>query len=96
MTTTDLTKKLAERLEISQRESRDLLRLMCDTIARSLTHKETVILRGFGSFGTRTRAPKKFYNPAAKSHMLLPPKEVVFFRPSQRLKDSLAERSEES
>lgn len=96
MTTTELAKILSQRLELSQRETRDLLRLMCDTIARSLSHKETVILRGFGSFGTRTRAPKKSYNPAAKSHMLLPPKEVVFFRPSQRLKEILAQRSDES
>lgn len=93
MTTTELTKTLAQRMHVSQREARELLRLLCDTIIRSLTHKETVIVRGFGSFGIRRRAARKSYNPAARRHMLLPPKDLVFFRPAERLKQLMAKRS---
>lgn len=93
MTTTELTKTLSQRMQVSQREARELLRLLCDTITRSLTHKETVIVRGFGSFGIRRRAARKSYNPAARRHMLLPPKDLIFFRPAERLKQLMAKRS---
>lgn len=90
MTTTEIIKKLAERLQISQAEARRLLRLMQETVVKDIESGKTLVLRGFGSCGTRKQEARVSYNPAVRKRMKLPPKIVMFFRPSQRLKDDLA------
>ncbi|NUO78949.1 HU family DNA-binding protein [candidate division KSB1 bacterium] len=90
MTTTELVKKLAERLQISQAEARRLLLRMQETVVKDLESGKTVVMRGFGSYGTRKQEARLSFNPALRKRMRLPPKVVMFFRPSQRLKDNLA------
>ncbi len=90
MTTTELVKKLAERLQISQVEARTLLRRLQETVVKDLESGKTVVLRGFGSCGTRKQEARLSFNPALRKRMKLPPKVVMFFRPSQRLKDNMA------
>ena len=94
MTTTELVKALAKRMELSQRDAAELLRLTFRTISASLKEKETVIIRRFGSFGTRFNKPRIAFHPSARKKMKLPPKETVFFRASKRLKESVATRKE--
>lgn len=90
MTTTEIIKKLAERLQISQTEARRLLRQLQETVVKDIDSGKTLVLRGFGSCGTRKQESRISYNPALRKRMKLPPKIVMFFRPSQRLKDNLA------
>ena len=90
MTTTELVKRLAERLQISQIEARNLLRRLQETVVKDLENGKTVVLRGFGSYGTRKQEARLSFNPSVRKRMKLPPKIVMFFRPSQRLKDNLA------
>lgn len=90
MTTTEFVKNLAERLEITQVEARRLLRVWHETLVKDLEGGKTVVMRGFGSCGTRKQEARLSFNPALRKRMKLPPKVVMFFRPSQRLKDNLA------
>ncbi|MEK7726932.1 MAG: HU family DNA-binding protein [candidate division KSB1 bacterium] len=90
MTTTELVKKLAERLQISQVEARNLLRRLQDTVVKDLESGKTVVLRGFGSCGTRKQEARLSFNPALRKRMKLPPKVVMFFRPAQHLKNNMA------
>lgn len=90
MTTTEIIKKLAERLQINQAEAKRLLRLLQDTVVKDIDSGNTLVLRGFGSCGTRKHEARFSFNPAVRKRMKLPPKIVMFFRPSQRLKDNLA------
>lgn len=90
MTTTELVKKLAERLQISQTEARTLLRRLQETVVKDLESGKTVVMRGFGSCGTRKQEARLSFNPALRKRMKLPPKIVMFFRPAQQLKDNMA------
>lgn len=90
MTTTELVKKLAERLEISQAEAKRLLQRLQETVVKDLESGKTVILRGFGSYGARKQEARVSFNPALRKRMKLPPKVVMFFRPSQHLKNNMA------
>ncbi len=92
MNTTEFVKTLANRLEITQRETRELVRLLHETIAKNLEKHQSICLRGFGTFGTRKTEARKSYNPAAKKYMILPPKVVLFFKPSDALKKRLSRR----
>jgi DNA-binding protein HU-beta len=92
MNTNEFIKTLAKRLEITQRETRELVRLLHETIAKNLEKHQSICLRGFGTFATRKTASRKSYNPAAKKYMILPPKIVPFFKPSDALKKRLSRR----
>ena len=92
MNTTEFVKALANRLEITQRETRELVRLLQETIAKNLEKHQAICLRGFGTFGTRKAESRRSYNPAAKRFMILPPKIVLFFKPSDALKKRLSRR----
>ena len=92
MNTTEFVKELAQRLEITQRETRELVRLLQETIAKNLEKHQSICLRGFGTFGTRKAESRKSYNPAAKKYMMLPPKIALFFKPSDALKKRLSRR----
>ncbi len=92
MNTTEFVKELAKRLEITQRETRELVRLLHETIAKNLEKQQALCVRGFGSFGARKAESRKAFNPAAKRYMILPPKVVLFFKPSDALKKRLSRR----
>jgi len=94
MTTTEIIKTLSKRLAISQRDARRFFKQMFEEISQSLEKGETMVIRGFGSFGTRVRKSRKSYHPTARRFMQLPPKRVVRFRPSSKLKESVAARRE--
>ena len=92
MNTTDLIKIVSNRLKITQSETRRLVRLTFNTISNNLEKQEMTVIRGFGSFGTRLRKPRKSYHPTLKRRMVLPPKSVIYFRPSKALKEKFSAR----
>ena len=90
MTTTEITKLLSKRLDISQREARDLLRLMCETIVANSEENKTTVIRGFGSFSTRIRKARIGFHPGKRKRMVIPPRVIATFKPSAKLKENLA------
>jgi DNA-binding protein HU-beta len=97
MTTTEMIKTLATRLQITQREARRHLYNLFATFANGLQNGESIMLRGFGTFGTRESKPRRSYLPfrrnlSAKKFILIPSKIYVFFRPGKRLKEAVKER----
>jgi DNA-binding protein HU-beta len=92
MTTTEMVKMLAKRFKISQQEARRHLYNTFATISESLQKGEMVLLRGFGTFGTRESKPRRGYSPFTKRIVSIPSKMHVFFRPSKNLKETVKER----
>ena len=46
-----------------------------------------IAVQGFGSFEVKKKAERISINPASKQRMLVPPKRVLFYKPSNTLKD---------
>ena len=46
-----------------------------------------IAVQGFGSFEEKKKAERISINPASKQRMLVPPKLVLSYRPSNTLKD---------
>ena len=74
MTTSDLIKRLAIRLGITQKEARALLYNELNTISEHLSDDKNIIIRGFGTFGLRKSRSSKLNKSA-------------FFRASPKFKD---------
>ncbi|MDZ7344478.1 MAG: HU family DNA-binding protein, partial [candidate division KSB1 bacterium] len=91
-TTTEMIKTLATRFKMTQQEARRHFYNTFATISESLQKGEMVVLRGFGTFGTRESKPRRGYSPAMKKLIAIPSKMYVFFRPGKHLKETVKER----
>ena len=89
MTTAELVKSLAKRLNISQKQARSLLDSYVDAITHQLLEKNTVMLRNFGSFTVKDIAEKRAYVPAKKSLCIIPAHQKLHFKPAKSLKDGV-------
>lgn len=94
MTTADLVKALAARMEVSQRQARSLLDGYITAITQQLAAKNTVILRNFGSFSVKEVAEKRAYVPAKQGLCLIPAHQKLHFKPAKHLKDALNQGTE--
>ena len=92
MTTTEMIKTLATRFKMTQQEARRHLYNTFTSISESLQKGEMVLLRGFGTFGTRESKPRRGYSPFAKKFVSIPSKMHAFFRPGKHLKEAVKER----
>lgn len=90
MTTAELVKALAKRMQVSQKQARTLLDAYIAAITQQLAEKNTVILRNFGSFSVKQIAEKRSYVPAKKSLCLIPAHQKLHFKPAKRLKDDVS------
>ena len=56
-------------------------------MTQELEEGNVVAIQGFGSFEVKKKAERISINPASKQRMLVPPKLVLSYRPSNTLKD---------
>jgi nucleoid DNA-binding protein len=92
MNNAELIKRLSSRLVLSQRETRRLLKHTTNILQKTLDRNLRLSIPGFGTFGTHLQPERKAYNPYYKTFMMLPPKRVIYFRPSSVLKAHTKDR----
>ena len=83
----DLINKIAREMNISKQEAELGVNLFFDTIKDALTRGEEIELRGFGSFRFRDRGARAGRNPRTGEPVEVPPKKVLYFKPSKLLKN---------
>jgi integration host factor subunit beta len=84
---TSIVEEVSRAAEIPLRESAAIVELMLDSMVRAIRAGDKVELRGFGSFGTRSRGPSVRRNPKTDASVKVPAKRIPFFKPSRELKD---------
>ncbi len=87
MNSSEIIKRLSERLGKSQREIRLLLKHSNEVFKKTLDVDFSFTIPKLGTFRTHSRQERKSYNPHYKKIVMLPPKRVVLFYPSSVLKD---------
>lgn len=85
----EIVQKLAERLQITPKESTRLIRALVKLFVEKLGKNNKFSIPGFGTFGTKIRKERKAYNPSTKTIQLLPKKNIVYFRPASHLKEQM-------
>ena len=75
MNNKEFTSELAERLGYTIKDTSEL------------EEGNVIAIQGFGSFEVKKKAERISINPASKQRMLVPPKLVLSYRPSNTLKD---------
>jgi len=87
----DLVNKIAKEMNISKQEAEAGVNLFFSTIKEAILKGEEIELRGFGSFRFRNRGPRSGRNPRTGEPVEVPPKKVLYFKPSKLLKNMINE-----
>ena len=87
MKRTELIAALARRFPALTPEDAVLsVKILLDAIAGALAHGGRVEVRGFGSFGVRTRPPRKAHNPKTGAPVAVGTKFVPHFTTGKELR----------
>lgn len=89
MNTSDLVTALSENWDMTQTETREFLDIIFDIFNDQLAQGKSFTVPELGTFSVHTRDKRRSYNPHYEQYMMLPPKRVVDFTPSQGLKDDV-------
>ncbi|KAA5232627.1 HU family DNA-binding protein, partial [Bacteroides finegoldii] len=78
---------LAERLGYTIKDTSELINSLLASMTQELEEGNMIAVQGFGSFEVKKKAERISINPASKQRILVPPKLVLSYRPSNTLKD---------
>ena len=91
MTKAELVEEVARAAELAKRDAEVIVETVFDSIIGALHKGEKVELRGFGSFRTRERGPRRGRNPKTGEPVDVPAKRVPYFKPGKELKEYFTE-----
>ncbi|MFB5662850.1 HU family DNA-binding protein [Alteribacillus sp. HJP-4] len=89
MNKTDLINKVAEKTELSKKDSEAAINATLESIEESLKSGDKVQLIGFGNFEIRERAEREGRNPQTGETMKIPASKVPAFKPGKNLKNAV-------
>lgn len=89
MNKTDLVKRVAEKVGMSENGAGQVVTTTFDVIETALIRGERVTLMGFGTFEVVNRAARTGRNPRTGEMIRIPAVQMPRFRPGKALKDAL-------
>ena len=81
--------ELASRTGFSAKDTQTLVNNIVNAMGDAFQEDNTVLVPNFGVFETKKKLERIMVNPASGQRMLVPPKMVLNFKPTQTLKDKL-------
>ena len=86
MTKAELVEEVARAAELNKRDAEVIVETVFGSIIGALHRGEKVELRGFGSFRTRERGPRRGRNPKTGEPVEVPAKRVPYFKPGKDMR----------
>ncbi len=96
MTKAELIDEVSKVVEMTRKDSEEIVDTIFNSIVGSLHRGEKIEIRGFGSFRTRQRQPRVGRNPKTGTRVEVPSKRIPYFKPSKELRDLVNHESGES
>jgi integration host factor subunit beta len=81
----DLISKISQGMNIPKQEAEEGVNLFFDMIKEAILKGEEIEIRGFGSFRFRKRTSRSGRNPRTGEPVKVPPKKVLYVKPSKLL-----------
>lgn len=85
----DIIEIIAEKRNLTKKETGEILNLALDLIKDAVSSGDTVDLTGFGRFEISYRGPRIGINPTTKEKIEIPESKSPKFKPSKAFKDML-------
>ena len=86
MNKTQLVSKMAEKSNLSKKDTELALKAFIESVKEALVNKEKVQLIGFGTFEARERAARTGKNPRTKEEIQIPACVAPAFKASKEFK----------
>jgi len=90
MTKADLITKIAEKSELSKKDSEKALNAVIAAVTEALAEGDKVQLIGFGTFEVRDKKEKEAINPRTKETVKIPASKAPVFKAGKAFKDAVA------
>ena len=90
MNKAELINAVAEKADLSKKDSEAAINAAIDVIAAALADGDKVQLVGFGAFEVKARAERIGRNPKTKEQISIPASKVPVFKPGKALKDTVS------
>lgn len=92
MNNKELINALAEESGYTKEDSQRLVKSLIDAMSEDFEKGEAVTISGFGTFEVKKRMERVLVNPTTGKKMLVPPKLVLGFKPSNSIKEQLKKK----
>ena len=89
LTKAHIVKVIADQIGLPQKQSSEIVETLLELIKSTLESGEDVLFSGFGKFCVQEKNERKGRNPATGEDLLLPPRRVVSFKCSGKLRDKI-------
>ena len=89
LTKADIIQNINQELGFPQKKSNEVVEQLIETIKSTLASGDDVLISGFGKFCVNEKKERRGRNPATGEDMVLPPRKVVTFKVSGRLRDKV-------
>ncbi len=86
LTKADIVEAIQMKNGYSRKQSTKVTEILLEIIKKSLESGEDVMISGFGKFQVKTKKQRRGRNPATNEGLIIPPKRVVTFKSSNKLK----------
>ena len=90
MNKTELIAAIAEKAELTKKDSDAAVNAIFETISTALAGGDKVQLAGFGTFEVRERPARTGRNPQTKEEIEIPASRTAAFKAGKALKDAFA------
>ncbi len=90
MTKAELINAVAQKTELSKKDSDKAVTAVLDAITEALTDGDKVALVGFGTFEVKERAEREGINPRTKEKIMIPASKLPVFKAGKALKEAVS------
>ena len=90
MTKAELINAVAQKTELSKKDSEKAVVAVLDAISETLAAGEKVALVGFGTFEVKERGERKGVNPRTKEEITIAASKLPSFKAGKALKDAVS------
>jgi integration host factor subunit alpha len=89
LTKSAIISKITDEMGFSNKQSTDSVETILETIKSALASGDDVLVSGFGKLCVREKEERLGRNPVTGESMMLPPRRVVSFKISGKLRDRI-------
>lgn len=79
--------ELSRRLGYTNKDTARMVSSLLGIMTQELQDGNTIAIQGFGTFEVKKKLERISVNPATQQRMLIPPKLVLTYKPSNTLKE---------
>lgn len=90
MTKAELISVVAQKTQLSKKESDKAVSAVLEAITETLAANEKVSLVGFGTFEVKERAAREGINPRTKEKIQIPSSKLPVFKAGKALKEEVS------